>query len=47
LRDNLIAEPSLEPDRGQLSLAGAPGLGFQLDREAIADAAARFGRDAG
>ena len=42
LRDNLIAQPSLTPVAGQLALPGAPGLGFELDRDAVREAAERF-----
>lgn len=40
LKDNIIDTPSLEPVKGALSLKGRPGLGFQLDHDAIAKTAA-------
>jgi muconate cycloisomerase len=46
LRDNLLAQPSLTPERGQLSLPPAPGLGAVLDRDAVREAAERFELDA-
>ncbi|KAJ01418.1 muconate cycloisomerase [Sulfitobacter mediterraneus] len=39
LKDNIIDTPTLEPVKGALSLEGRPGLGFQLDQDAIAKAA--------
>lgn len=41
-RDNIVAHPPLRPERGRLSLPAAPGLGFELDREQVAAAAAAF-----
>ena len=35
LKDNVIAAPSLEPQKGVLSLEGRPGLGFELDYDVI------------
>ena len=35
LKDNIIDTPTLEPVKGALSLEGRPGLGFQLDQDAI------------
>ena len=42
LQDNIITSPNVAPVRGQLSLPGKPGLGFDLDREAVDRAHARF-----
>ncbi|WP_424978681.1 mandelate racemase/muconate lactonizing enzyme family protein [Leisingera sp. S232] len=39
LKDNIIASPCLEPQKGILSLEGRPGLGFELDFDAVAEAA--------
>ncbi len=41
LKDNVLASPSLEPQKGKLSLEGRPGLGFELDHDVIAKAAER------
>ena len=41
LNDNVVASPSLEPQKGVLSLEGRPGLGFELDHDAVARAAER------
>jgi L-alanine-DL-glutamate epimerase-like enolase superfamily enzyme len=46
LRDTIIARPALTPERGQLALAASPGLGFELDRAAVGEAAERFRREA-
>ncbi len=46
LRDTLVAQPSLTPERGQLSLPPSPGLGAVLDHEAVREAAERFELDA-
>jgi L-alanine-DL-glutamate epimerase-like enolase superfamily enzyme len=46
LRDNLVAQPSLSPEQGQLALPAAPGLGATLDRDAVREAAERFEADA-
>jgi muconate cycloisomerase len=45
LRDNIVAEPALTPERGRLSLPPRPGLGAELDRDAVREAAERFERD--
>ncbi|MXQ10474.1 mandelate racemase/muconate lactonizing enzyme family protein [Microvirga makkahensis] len=42
MRDNIIAEPDLTPRQGKLSLPAKPGLGFELNREAVVEAAERF-----
>lgn len=39
LKDNVIAAPGLEPQKGVLSLEGHPGLGFELDHDVVAKAA--------
>ena len=46
LRDNIVAQPDLTPERGLLSLPAAPGLGAELDRDAVEAAAERFRRHA-
>ncbi|WP_438992043.1 mandelate racemase/muconate lactonizing enzyme family protein [Lentibacter sp.] len=40
LEENIIASPSLAPQKGLLALEGKPGLGFELDHDAVARAAA-------
>jgi muconate cycloisomerase len=42
LRDNLVSSPSLTPEQGRLALPGLPGLGAELDRDAVREAADRF-----
>ncbi len=42
MRDNIIADPTLTPAKGQLALPPRPGLGFELDRPAVEAAAQRF-----
>jgi L-alanine-DL-glutamate epimerase-like enolase superfamily enzyme len=42
LQDTIITEPDVAPKRGQLSLPPKPGLGFELDRDAVARAHERF-----
>jgi L-alanine-DL-glutamate epimerase-like enolase superfamily enzyme len=44
LEDNIITAPDVTPARGRLSLPSAPGLGFDLDRDAVARAHERFRR---
>ncbi|MEQ8442578.1 MAG: mandelate racemase/muconate lactonizing enzyme family protein [Alphaproteobacteria bacterium] len=39
LKDNVIADPSLTPNKGVLSLEGRPGLGFELNLDIVAKAA--------
>ena len=39
LKDNVIASPCLEPQKGILSLDARPGLGFELDLDVVAKAA--------
>ena len=46
MRDNLIARPSLTPEKGRLALPARPGLGAELDDAAVRDASERFERDA-
>lgn len=45
LRDTVVAQPDLTPERGRLSLPAAPGLGLVLDADAVRDAAERFRLD--
>ena len=42
LEDNIVSKPDLRPVAGRLALPEAPGLGFELDRDRIAEAAERF-----
>lgn len=44
LEDNIVADPPLAPVRGRLALPARPGLGFTLDRDAVARAAERFAK---
>jgi len=41
LQDSVVAEPDLRPVKGRLALEGRPGLGFELDRDAVEKAAER------
>lgn len=45
LRDDVVAWPNLTPERGTLSLPPAPGIGAELDPDAVRDAAGRFTAD--
>lgn len=42
LERDLVASPSLVPSRCQLAISERPGLGFDLDQEAVKTAAERF-----
>jgi len=42
LQDTIIEAPSITPVAGRLALPAAPGLGFTLDRDAVARAHERF-----
>jgi len=42
LIEDLIASPDLTPQAGNLGLPDRPGLGFELDRDAVARAAERY-----
>ena len=42
MRDNIVASPDLAPVRGELSLPWRPGLGIELDRDAVDAAVERF-----
>jgi muconate cycloisomerase len=42
LEENIVKNPDVAPVRGVLSLPGKPGLGFELDRDAVARAHQRF-----
>jgi muconate cycloisomerase len=44
LKDDVVAQPSLTPDRGQLALPPAPGHGAALDAGVVREAAERFER---
>jgi L-alanine-DL-glutamate epimerase-like enolase superfamily enzyme len=44
LRDDVVASPALTPTRGLLALPPLPGLGLELDRDVVRDAAERFAR---
>lgn len=41
LEDNIVDEPTLTPKRGKLALEPKPGLGFTLNHDVVAKAAAR------
>ena len=43
LAEDIVAAPELTPRRGRLPVFEGPGLGFELDRDAVARAAARHG----
>lgn len=42
LKEDIVEDPGLTPVKGRLSLPGRPGLGFTLDRDAVARAAELF-----
>lgn len=42
LQENIVAAPDVAPQRGLLSLPAKPGLGSELDRDAVARAHERF-----
>lgn len=42
LQDNIVASPDVAPQRGQLALPAAPGLGITLDQDVVAKAQSRF-----
>ncbi len=42
LKEDIVAAPSLEPVKGGLPISDKPGLGFELDRDAVARAAEAF-----
>ena len=42
LLEDLVSSPDLTPRRGKLALIDAPGLGVELDRDAVARAAERY-----
>ena len=44
LIEDLVDSPDLTPKRGKLGLLDAPGLGVELDRDAVARAAERYRR---
>jgi L-alanine-DL-glutamate epimerase-like enolase superfamily enzyme len=44
LAEDLVSAPDLTPTRGKLGRLDAPGLGVELDRDAVARAAERCGR---
>jgi muconate cycloisomerase len=39
LEEDLVASPDLTPIAGALMVSNRPGLGFELDRDAVARAA--------
>lgn len=45
LEHDVIASPRLVPENGTLGVIDGPGLGFELDREAVKAANDRFRRD--
>ena len=46
LEEDLISAPDLTPVAGRLPVVGGPGLGFELDRDAVARAAESYRRRA-
>lgn len=44
LSEDIVAVPNLVPTQGQLSVSQQPGLGFELNREAIVRASDRFNK---
>jgi L-alanine-DL-glutamate epimerase-like enolase superfamily enzyme len=46
LREDIIASPDLTPVSGKLGAFAGPGLGVELDRDAVARAAERYERGA-
>ena len=42
LVEDLVSSPDLTPRQGKLGLFDAPGLGVELDRDAVARAAERY-----
>ncbi len=44
LVEDIVAAPDLTPVAGRLPVFGGPGLGFELDRDAVARAAERAGQ---
>ena len=46
LREDIIASPDLTPVNGKIAAFAAPGLGVELDRDAVARAAERYAKGA-
>ncbi len=44
LVEDLVASPDLTPVAGKVGLVEAPGLGVELDRDAVARAAERYAK---
>jgi muconate cycloisomerase len=44
LAEDIVASPSLTPERGALPISDKPGLGFELDRDAVGRAAEAYRR---
>jgi L-alanine-DL-glutamate epimerase-like enolase superfamily enzyme len=42
LKENIVESPSLKPIKGALAISGKPGLGFELDRDAVGRAAEAY-----
>ena len=42
LREDLVSSPDLTPVAGRLPVVDGPGLGFELDRDAVARAAESY-----
>jgi muconate cycloisomerase len=42
LKEDIVAKPSLVPKDGALPISQLPGLGFELDRDAVARAAEAY-----
>jgi L-alanine-DL-glutamate epimerase-like enolase superfamily enzyme len=47
LAEDIVAAPSLTPINGALPIGELPGLGFELDEDAVARAAEAYGRSVG
>jgi L-alanine-DL-glutamate epimerase-like enolase superfamily enzyme len=44
--EDLVASPDLTPSEGKIGLIDDPGLGVELDRDAVARAAERYQKGA-
>jgi muconate cycloisomerase len=42
LKEDIVESPSLKPVKGALPISSKPGLGFELDRDAIGRAAEAY-----
>jgi L-alanine-DL-glutamate epimerase-like enolase superfamily enzyme len=46
LREDIVASPDLTPVNGTIGAFAEPGLGVELDRDAVARAAERYAKGA-